>query len=271
MIKDLTIVVDGVGRRAAPYGIRLAAQCDACVSAVSVLPLVPFETFAQAEIRYDLVVAAGQDAREQADAAVEAVAAAAREAGLSCETSAICTSAPLAPHRLAGFVHLSDIVVIEQADDTAPKPADAYLEALLYEGARPVLVVPYIQEAPPRLTGAVVAWDGSAPAARALSDALPLLRRTARVELVSVTDEPVPEATRWRAIRHLARHGIEAVFDVIPGGLPVGEALLSHVADRGADLLVMGAYGHSRLREAILGGTSRTILASMTVPVLMSR
>ncbi|MCF4129862.1 universal stress protein [Methylobacterium sp. SyP6R] len=271
MIKDLTIVVDGVGRRAAPYGIRLAAQFEACISAVSVLPLVPFQTFAQAEIRYDLVVAAEQDAREQADAAVAAVAAAAQAAGLSCETSAICTSAPLAPRRLAEFVHLSDLAVIEQADDTAPKPADAYLDDLLFQGARPVLVVPYIHEAPPRLACAVVAWDGSAPAARALSDAIPILRRTARVELVGVTDEPVPEATRWRAIRHLARHGIEATVHTIPGGVPVAEALLSHCADRGADLLVMGAYGHSRLREAILGGTSRTILASMTVPVLMSR
>ena len=271
MIKDLTIVVDGVGRRAAPYGITLAAMLEATVSAVSVLPLVPFQTFAQSEIRYDLVVAAEQDAREQAAAAVEAVAKAAREAGIPCETSAICTSAPLAPLRLAGFVHLSDLAVIEQADEAAPKPADAYLDTLLFQGARPVLMVPYNQLAPPRFSCAVVAWDGSAPATRALGDALPLLRRMARVELVSVTDEPVPEATRRRAIRHLARHGIEATVEVIPGGVPVGEALLSHVSDRGADLLVMGAYGHSRLREAILGGTSRTILASMTVPVLMSR
>ncbi len=115
-------------------------------------------------------------------------------------------------------MHLSDLAVIEQANEAAPKPADAYLDTLLFQGARPVLMVPYIQAAPPRFSCAVVAWDGSAPAARALGDALPLLRRMARVELVSVSDEPVPEATRRRAIRHLARHGIEATVEVIPGG-----------------------------------------------------
>lgn len=270
MIKDLTIVVDGVGRRAAPYGLGLAAEFDASVSAVSVLPLEPFGTFAQSEIRYDMIVAAEQDAREQAAAAAEAVAAEALAAGRPCETTAICTSAPLAPLRLAGFVHLSDLVVIEQADAAHPKPADAYLETLLFRGARPVLVVPYIHASPPRFATAIVAWDGSAPAARALSDALPLLRRIARVELVSVTDEPVPEATHGRAVRHLARHGVEAVFHTLPGGLPVGEALLSHAADRGADLLVMGAYGHSRLREWVFGGVTRDILRTAPLCCLMS-
>ncbi|WP_407521491.1 universal stress protein [Methylobacterium oryzisoli] len=271
MIRDLTIVVDGVGRRALPCGLALAADLGASVSAVSVQPIVPFGTYAQAEVRYDMVASAERAAREQAARAARDAAAAAREAGLSCEATAICASVTDAAECLAGHARLSDLAVIEQADADAPKPSDAYLDTLLFRTGRPVLVVPYIQAGPLRAASAVVAWDGSATAARALGDALPLLQRAERVEIVTVTDEPPPEDARRRMVVHLARHGIDAAFHVVPADLPVGEALLSHAADRGAGLFVMGAYGRSRLREAILGGASRTLLQSMTFPTLLSR
>ncbi|ACA20379.1 UspA domain protein [Methylobacterium sp. 4-46] len=271
MIRDLMIVVDGVGRRALPCGLALAAETGASVTAAGVLPAVPFETYAQAEIRYDMIVSAERSSRERAAEAAEEAAAAARGAGLSCESVVICSSAPEAAQELAERARLCDLVVIEQADHAAPKPADAQMEPLLFRSGRPVLIVPYIQAAPPALTSAVVAWDGSAQAARALADALPLLRRANRVEVVTVAEEPTPEDLPRRMVRHLARHGVDATFRVVRAGIPPAEALLSHVADCGADLLVMGAYGHARLREALIGGTSRTMLRSMTVPVLMSR
>ncbi|MBY0299602.1 MAG: universal stress protein [Methylobacterium sp.] len=271
MIRDLTIVVDGVGRCAVPSGVALAAELGASVTAVSVLPIVPFETFARAEIPYDMVVSAESSARERAARAARDAAAAARAANLACDSTAICASVRDAAECLAAHARLSDLAVIEQPDPAAPKPADAYLETLLFRTGRPVLVVPYIQATALRLANAVVAWDGSATAARALGDALPLLQRAERVEVVTVADEPPPEEARRRMVGHLARHGIDATVRVCPAGLPPGEALLSYAAECGAGLLVMGAYGHSRLREAILGGASRTILRSMTFPTLLSR
>ncbi|MFE1599973.1 universal stress protein [Methylobacterium sp. ID0610] len=270
MLKDVVVVVDGAGERATPCAIALAADLGASLSAVSVLPLLPFGTYACADVSYDLIASARSTARAQAGAVAESVARAARDEGLSCETAVICEEARAATERLVAWTRTADLVVIEQADPERPKPADAHLDTVLLTSGRPTLVVPYIQARPPALTSAIVAWDGSATAARALGDALPLLQRAHRVEAVTVAAEPPSAEMRRCLIRHLARHGIDAGFQVLPATLPVAEALLSHAADRSADLLVMGAYGHSHLREAILGGASRSMLRSMTLPVLMS-
>ncbi|ACL57740.1 universal stress protein [Methylobacterium nodulans] len=270
MIKDLMVVVDGVGLRAAPYALSLARELGASICAAGVLPTVPFQTFAWAEIPYDMVTSAQQDARGQAADAAEAVARAALAGGLPCETTTVCEQPAEADRTLSRLAGATDLVVIEQPEGQRPKPADAHLETLLLRSGRPTLVVPYIHTAPANLQSAVVAWDASPTAARALADAIPLLSRIGRVQVVTVAGEQPPDALQQRLVRHLARHGIEAKISAFSAQIPVAEALLSHAADTGADLLVMGAYGHSPLREAILGGTSRTILESMTVPVLMS-
>jgi nucleotide-binding universal stress UspA family protein len=121
----------------------------------------------------------------------------------------------------------------------------------------------------------VVGWDASREAARAVRDALPLLTQAKVVEVVSVNPRPadlghgdVPGAD---IALYLARHGVNVeVQRIETRELDVGNALLSHVASEAADLLVMGGYGHARLREIMLGGATRTILHDMTVPVLMS-
>jgi nucleotide-binding universal stress UspA family protein len=118
----------------------------------------------------------------------------------------------------------------------------------------------------------LIAWDGGRPAARAVADALPLLALVDRVEIVTVNDASGDRHLPSENIaRHLARHGIAVELKSVPrGDLDVANALLSYAGDAGADLIVMGGYGHSRLREIVLGGTTRTILQSMTVPVLMA-
>jgi nucleotide-binding universal stress UspA family protein len=121
----------------------------------------------------------------------------------------------------------------------------------------------------------LVAWDGSREAARAVSDALPILERAASVLVVSISPESAPRrrgALPDAAIAvHLARHGIEAaVRSVETDQMDVGEALLASAADGNCDLLVMGAYAHSRLRELVLGGATQTVLARTTLPVLMA-
>ena len=141
--------------------------------------------------------------------------------------------------------------------------------------ARPVLVVPYIGAAADFGKNVLVAWNGSREACRAVSDALPLLKKANRVTVMAVDPEigefghgALPGAD---LARFLAHHDVNVEARNDPGAVAdVGEELLSRIADCAADLLVMGAYGHARAREWVFGGATRTILRSMTVPVLMS-
>jgi nucleotide-binding universal stress UspA family protein len=132
-------------------------------------------------------------------------------------------------------------------------------------------MVPYI-DVPTQLKTVLIAWDGGRPAARAVGDALPLLMMADRVEVITVTDTGRDEySPAERITRHLARHGIKATSARYPrDSLSTANALLSYAAEANADLMVMGGYGHSRLREFVLGSTTRKILQTMTVPVLMA-
>jgi nucleotide-binding universal stress UspA family protein len=119
----------------------------------------------------------------------------------------------------------------------------------------------------------MVCWDGSRSAARAIGDAMPLLARAREVEVVVVDEgtgrnDEIPGAD---IAHHLARHGLKIKLQrIVAGDVDVANILLSHAADAGSDLIVMGGYGHSRLREFVLGGATRGILSSMTVPTLMA-
>jgi nucleotide-binding universal stress UspA family protein len=146
-------------------------------------------------------------------------------------------------------------------------------ESTLFGSGRPVIIVPYIQKAPLKLDRVMVCWDGSRPAARAVADAMPFLEWANQVEVVIVTNEPRKnnEIEGVDVGQHLARHGLNVEVRRIPrGNIDVADALLSHAADSGIDFMVMGGYGHSRMREFVLGGVTRSIFHSATVPTLMS-
>jgi nucleotide-binding universal stress UspA family protein len=137
---------------------------------------------------------------------------------------------------------------------------------------RPVLVVPRYGTFPTIGERVLVAWNGAREAVRAVNDALPLLQRAQLVTVLSIdpsdADHRIPSAD---ITLHLARHGVTAVAAQTRGtDLLVADILLSYAADLGADLIVSGAYGHTRLRELVLGGMTRHLLQTMTVPVLMS-
>ncbi len=166
-----------------------------------------------------------------------------------------------------------DLVVIGQP---APDQASSSLDpgdVVLSLGA-PAVIVPHI--GPPAATAehVMIAWNASRESARAVRDAMPLLEKAKAVDVVCF--KPAKERNHGDLPGadiglHLSRHGIEVDVQILEGqGIDVGNALLSHAADKGTDCLVMGGYGHSRMREAVLGGATRTILQSMTVPVLMS-
>ncbi|POR49922.1 universal stress protein [Bosea psychrotolerans] len=269
MIRDIVVVLDETGRRTVPFALALAKDLRAVISAVSVAAEGPFDAAAYSEVRYDLAVAEQESAIQAAQDSAARFKRDAAAAEVPLDEVVLCNPDGAGDDILYATVRRSDLTIIEQQEPGKPKPSDLYLEALLLKAGRPVLIVPYIGPSALRLDLVTVAWDGSVAAARALADSLPLLSMASKVEVVNVSS--TADANDGKAIiRHLLRHGIEAEYRAFRSEIGIADTLLSHVADNGSGLLVMGAYGHSRLREAILGGVSRSILEAMTVPVLMS-
>lgn len=172
----------------------------------------------------------------------------------------------------------ADIVVIGQHDpEDRPTgtPSTLVERAVLAVGC-PVLVVPYYSSAYPNLgRNVLVAWNGTREAVRAVRDALPLLERASNVVVMAVN--PVSSRSEHGEVpgadlaRYLARHGVNAEARAsVATDIGVGEELLARASDLGSDLLVMGAYGHSRLQELVMGGVTQTLMRHMTLPVLMS-
>jgi nucleotide-binding universal stress UspA family protein len=141
----------------------------------------------------------------------------------------------------------------------------------LFGSGRPVFFFTYIHTGPERLEKAMICWDGGVQAARALAAAMPLLALSRSVEVVRIGGDREADETLGLSIgRHLLRHGISARMTELPAADETGDAILSYAADSSADYIVMGAYGHWRFTEFVIGGTTCTILASMTAPVLMA-
>lgn len=171
----------------------------------------------------------------------------------------------------------ADLLVISQSDPASPAPrlrAD-FPEYVLLNCARPVLVVPAGLAPAPIGRRVMVGWNGSREATRALTSAIPLLKDADQVDVVVLNPESEgdvhgPLAGADIAL-FLARHGVKVDVRSVSGVLDAGSVLLSLAADGGADLLVTGAYGHSRIGEILLGGATRTLLASARLPLWMAR
>jgi nucleotide-binding universal stress UspA family protein len=164
-----------------------------------------------------------------------------------------------------------DLTMIAIGEETGQQQI---AENVIFGSGRPTLVFPEARRPDAAPFAAVgIAWDFSRPAARAVADALPILATAGTVRIVTVTDEKTIAARRPAAelARHLACHGIEAAIDAEPAaGRPIGQVLGDYAACHGLGLLVMGAYGHSRMRDFILGGATRTIVSRPPLPVLLS-
>ncbi|KAB2866740.1 MAG: universal stress protein, partial [Bauldia sp.] len=168
---------------------------------------------------------------------------------------------------------LTDLAVVGQQNPDAPEPMrEALIEAILFQAGLPTLLVPYAGVsgfAPERV---VVAWNGSAAAGRAVRAAMPLLAMARHVLVAMVDEGRQPPGEPGADIgAYLARHDLDVTIRNIaamPSGS--GATLLTFAAEEGADWMVMGAYGHSRLLEFLLGGVTRHVLASATLPVLLS-
>ena len=194
-----------------------------------------------------------------------------RAAGLTSVESVVDTDDTA--RSVVSHARCSDLVVIGQGERDDDREA---VEQVVLQSARPTLVIPYAGRLDTLAERVLMAWNDGPEAARAVADAMPLLCRAKEVHVVQC-DTPTGEvhagATRRKleAMRRwLMWHGVDAQVRLEATDIDVGTALLSHAADLSADLLVMGAYGRPRWTERVLGGATRTLLASMTLPVLMS-
>ncbi|KIZ39277.1 MULTISPECIES: universal stress protein [Rhodopseudomonas] len=198
---------------------------------------------------------------------------AARTAGISHGARSVCDSPVMANEALAEISRLYDLSVVPQPDRSKPGHHDPLAESVLFNSGRPMLMVPYIHTGPLKLDRVLICWDGGRPAARAVHDAMPFLHKAQTIDVVAVNEdeEEIGEASSEALIAHLLRHDLNATahrYTAEPSN--IYNSILSMAADNGTDLLVMGGYGHSRLREFILGGVTRGIFKSLTIPALIS-
>lgn len=199
--------------------------------------------------------------------------AAAAQRGVASDHIVEQAQSALIPELVAEHARLRDLTVIPIGDSAS---FQQYLpECVIFNSGRPVLVLPETAKNPKgiALDAVAIAWDFSRPAARAIADALPILQRAKTVRAVTFTNEKKIQTRRSGVdlVRHLACHGVDVVFEEENvGGQSIGRALEAYVASRKIDLLVMGAYGHSRMRDFVLGGATKSMVASPPLPVLLS-
>lgn len=203
--------------------------------------------------------------------------AAAQQAGISHTTDTIEESAAKAPGVLAFHARHSDLTILGQTkqDDSGASFNTALMEAVLFESGRPIYLVPYVGKKIAPVKTAVIAWDGGAKSARTVNDSIPLLQDREEVIILVINADQREgahgEEPGVDIAAHLARYGIDAKIErMTVVGIDTDKAILNFLADSGADLLVMGAYGHSRFHEKAFGGVTESILMEMTAPVLMS-
>lgn len=276
MIRDILVNLEHEPAHdaARDFAISVAESLDAHLAGVSFAYLSDLPSRVMAQFPPDVIAEMIAQSEKVASVTIDRFDAAVARSQLSTERRLLRASGGEAPEVLAILLRRFDLGVIMQSDPDGPDNDDM-IETMLFQSGRPVIVVPYIQKNGLSLDRVVCCWDGSRAAARALNDALPLLGKSRAVDLlIALNEKTNTDESRIRGAemaKHLARHEIKVTIETTPAAdIDVASAILSYVADNSASLIVMGGYGHTRLRELILGGVTRDMLKSMTVPVLMS-
>jgi nucleotide-binding universal stress UspA family protein len=271
MIKDIVVAL-GLGEHdpAGDFAVSVAEAFEAHLVGVAVTyaPIVPGAGCGGPALYIESQRSVANMAPPAARARFER---AIKTAGVSGEVRAIDGSISDAANQIAQMARRFDLAIVAQPNR---KAADEIVgETVLFDSGRPTLMVPFVQKAGLKLDRVLVCWDGSRAAARAVADALPFLKRAGDIDLLIVAgdrgkSDEVPGADLGQ---HLARHGLKInVRRITSPDIGIAETILSTAADSSADLLVMGGYGHSRLREFVLGGVTQGIIGAMTVPTLLS-
>jgi len=273
MPKDIVVnlIVAGSRDAAATYAVSVAKTFDAHLAGVAFAyePVLP--AIVGGGIPESVIEEQREENEKAAKTAVAQFEAAAKD--VKHETRIVPASLAGAADTFGEIARVFDLAIVGQSERDRVGPEELIVEGALFGSGRPILVVPADYQGGMRLDRVLICWNGGRNAARATANAIPFLKRAGAAEIVAVGTEASPTAETSAAdlSRHLGRHGIKAAVKRIePGNKKVSTAILDYAAASGAGMLVMGGYGHSRLREFILGGTTRGVLAAMTVPTLMS-
>jgi nucleotide-binding universal stress UspA family protein len=274
MYKDIIVnlSVRKASKTTGGYGISVASALQAHITGVAIafIPNIPGASMGYLPI--ETIEAQHRENESAAQAAINHFVAAADNAGVSAETQTLRVGFANAAERFGRIARRYDLAIVGAVEPDVHSVEAMIAEAILFESGRPIIIVPHMQKAPLKLDRVMICWDGSRAAVRAIADAMPLLERAGNVEVVSVIHErgKHDELQGTDMGLHLARHGLKVEVTRIPHHTDTAAALLSHSADSGSDFMVMGGYGHSRLREFVLGGVTRSILSAIVVPTLMS-
>ncbi len=275
-LNDIVVYVDSaeVTKARVGFAVALAKEHGAHLIGVAFAPTALLPLYG-ADVGFADMSEVMESVKAQGAKALQAFEACAKAEGVSAEARLMQGMSEEFPHDFAHAARHADLAILGQPRDGDPLIGQyALVERCLFASGRPVIIVPAVPEKP-ALDGTIVAaWDGSAEAARAINDALTFLKPAARVVLVvgvagGQDDEQAPQTDDMMA--HLQRHGVTAeALRVKIGEGDVGRLLLSTAKSLGADLMVMGAFHHSRWREFILGGVTLTVLEQATIPLFMA-
>lgn len=274
-IKDILVYADGSDafESRLNYSIALAQSSKAHLTALYIVPRYTVHAYAGMAMDPGIIQQSNEQEWEEARETQQKFESMTKAADIDVEWR---VEEGDAAYYLNSHGRYFDLVVLGQ---TNPEWDDALFtglaDDLVISLGRPALVVPYIGALAKPANRVLVAWDGSHSAARAVNDAMPFLKAADQVEVMTINSNKATldegDIPAIDISLHLARHGVKATAKSLHAeNISAGDLILSHASDFGADLLVMGAYGHSRFRELILGGVTRNLLQHMTLPVLMS-
>jgi nucleotide-binding universal stress UspA family protein len=256
--------------------LDLAGRTDGHVIGLYVIPAIQVYPAVTIAVTPEIFEAQQSFFREKAAGVKARFDEAVRRAGVSGEWRLVESATPVIADAVNEHGRTSDLIVVSQVDEDSDTGVELdFVERAVMESGRPVLVLPRAFRGGAIGRKVLVGWNATRESARAAHDALPLLVGAEDVRFVWVDPqksvEPSGNLPGAEIATAFARHGVKATAEPLPTpGLNAGEALMNRALDHGADLLVMGAYGHSRMREFVFGGATRFVLRRMTVPTLLS-
>ncbi|MDE0004788.1 MAG: universal stress protein [Rhodospirillaceae bacterium] len=269
--KDIVVHLGTDNRSAARLdaAIELAEHYEGRVTGVYVLSKRNIPGFVRCEIPPEILKRLDTEERTFAEEAETHFAERTARTPVPCEWR-LMTGDPV--EAVTTSAHYADITIVGQTDPDDGRTVNGLADGVVLGGGGPVLVWPYVGSCHVTAATIMLAWNGTREATRALADALPLMQQARKVIVFGVDRNDGKHVPGADISTHLAHHGVwaEARHTRTSSGIHIGDALLSEIGDCGIGLLVMGGYGHHRLRERLFGGVTRDILREMTVPVLMA-
>ncbi len=277
--KDILVYLDDSAacEKRVAAAIDLARIHGAHLTGLALNAGVSMATYMEVHVPSEILESMRKREQEQAEQTAAAFRSVVEKAGLNSDCHVVSTSDADAAKTVAEMARYSDLIVLGQVDERESEPlgGERLPQDVMLTAGRPVLMVPYIGAGANFGEKVLVAWNPGRESARAVADALPVLQKAKSVTVLTVNPVVGKGAHGERPgadiARHLARHDVKVTVDrVMTDQVSVADAILAYISDNGIDMIVMGAYGRSRLREIVLGGVTHELLKHMPVPLLMS-